>query len=67
MLDLPQEPAIVHEYFVKSEAKTAFQAELEIMDLSFYNTLAGGMCSGSSSSGPDRLDPGCEIQNQKDA
>jgi hypothetical protein len=50
MMDLPQEPAIVHECIV--EVKASSQQHLEITDLSFYNVLAGGMCSGSSSSGP---------------
>lgn len=52
MMDLPQEPAVVHEYVMETKEKASAEQSLEITDLSFYNVLAGGMCSGSSSSGP---------------
>ncbi len=52
MMDLPQEPAVVYEHVMETEENTFADQNLEITDLSFYNVLAGGMCSGSSSSGP---------------
>ena len=56
MLDVPQQPAIVHECIVDGEI-TSMQQELKILDLSFYDVLAGGLCSGDASSRPgqDRI------------
>ena len=51
-MDLPQQPAIIDEYVTDTLMSTSEESGLEITDLSFYNVLAGGMCSGSSSSGP---------------
>lgn len=51
-MDIPQETAIAHEYVMETKEKASAEQNLEITDLSFYNVLAGGMCSGSSSSGP---------------
>ena len=56
MLDFPQQPTIVHEYVVETEISAA-QQELQILDLSFYDVLAGGMCSSETSCRPaqDRI------------
>lgn len=64
-MDLPQEPAIVHEYVMETKEKASAEKNLEITDLSFYNVLAGGMCSGSSSSGPgEKIDPNASTEEQ---
>lgn len=34
-MDLPQEPAIVHEYFMETEEETSAEKNLKIADLSF--------------------------------
>ena len=65
-MDLPQEPGIVHEYVMETKEKASAEQNLEITDLSFYNVLAGGMCSGSSSSGPaDKIESSTKYAEQK--
>lgn len=51
MMDLPQEPAVVHEVVVETKTMASMEKELEITDLSFYDVLMGGLCSGAASSG----------------
>lgn len=64
MLDLPHEPVVVHEYVIQAEVKASAYEGLEITDLSFYDALAYGFCSGSASSGPaDQME--CSVQSKK--
>lgn len=51
MMDLPQEPAVVHEVVVDTKDVASLKKDLEITDLSFYDVLMGGLCSGNASSG----------------
>ena len=53
-MNMHQAP-IVHEIIVEQKSRSGYEQlpnEIKEMDLSFYDTLAGGVCSGSASSGP---------------
>lgn len=57
MIDLPHQTEIVHEYLVhENKSLSSLEDNLQITDLSFYDVLAGGMCSGSSSSKADKIE-----------
>lgn len=62
-MDLPQEPAIVHEYFMETEEETSAEKNLKIADLSFYHLFVGKIETSSNSvSFPHEI----IIINQKD-